>query len=224
MRAQLRHTRKCHRAEDVAACPVFFINFIFFGEWYLCISVSDDGKCIIAAESGDLLYWNVEERKVLFQVPFNRLSFLIKVDEDAKWKTRECIPVLNFQILHTALDLQFKNLLYLVFLSFDTQSCSCSRLYLILKAFTRRRQIIIHHSSSIWATKLPTMSHQIPSNEPPISLPWAVKFKSKSRPNSHQCANKLPSWSHHIPTMEPSHTCHMEPPHTVKSGNVGNGV
>jgi hypothetical protein len=30
--------------------------------------VSDDGKYIIAAESGELLYWNLEERTVIFQV------------------------------------------------------------------------------------------------------------------------------------------------------------
>jgi hypothetical protein len=31
--------------------------------------VSDDGRYIIAAESGELLYWQVEERTVIFQVP-----------------------------------------------------------------------------------------------------------------------------------------------------------
>jgi hypothetical protein len=34
----------------------------------ISLTVTDDGKYIVAAESGELLYWNVQERTVIFQV------------------------------------------------------------------------------------------------------------------------------------------------------------
>ena len=35
--------------------------------------VTEDGGITVAAESGDVLYWNMEERTVIFQVSFRIL-------------------------------------------------------------------------------------------------------------------------------------------------------